>query len=64
VRQNRRRSKWRARLLELLRQELFQKVLSEQLQNGAIERFVDEVLEQRRDPHSVVEEIIGKAVEN
>ena len=61
VRQNRRRAKWRARLLELLRQELFQKVLSEQLQNGAIERFVDDVLEHRRDPHSVVEEIIGKA---
>jgi GTPase len=57
----RQRAKWRARLLELLRQALFEKVVAEQLQGGSIDRYVDEVREHRRDPHSVVEELIASA---
>jgi LAO/AO transport system kinase len=59
LQQRRRREKWRVRLLQLLRQRLFEKMLAERLQNGAIESYVDQVLEQGRDPHSVVDELIG-----
>lgn len=60
----RQQEKCRARLLELLCQTLFQKVLAERLRDGAIERHVAEVLAHRRDPHSVVEELIaGSTVE-
>ena len=55
---NRQREKWRRRLLELLRQTLFEKVVAERLSHGAIEARVEEVRERRRDPHSVVEEIV------
>jgi len=57
--QTRRREKWRARLLAMLRQRLFEKALAERLRNGAIEPYLDQVLEHLRDPHSVVEELIG-----
>ena len=55
----RQQAKWRGRLLELLRQTLFEKVVAERLRDGAIDRYVEEVREHRRDPHSVVEEIVG-----
>jgi LAO/AO transport system kinase len=54
----RRREKWRARLLMLLRQRLFEQVMREQLRDGAVDRWVDEVLARRSDPHSVVDEIV------
>jgi LAO/AO transport system kinase len=57
----RRREKWRARLLDLLRQTLFQKVVTERLPQGVIDARVDEVLNRRRDPHSLVEEIIRES---
>ena len=56
----RQQAKWRVRLLELLRQTLFEKVVAERLRDGLIDRYVDEVRERRRDPHSVVEEIVGE----
>jgi LAO/AO transport system kinase len=57
----RQREKWRARLLELLRQALFEKVVTERLPAGAIDAHVQEVLEHCRDPHSVVEEIVEES---
>ncbi len=54
----RQREKWRARLLGLLRQELFERVVTERLSGGVIDHYVEEVLERRGDPHSVVEEMI------
>ncbi len=57
----RQREKWRARLLETLRQTLLEKVVAEQLRNGAIDYHVDELLAHRRDPQSVVEEIIEES---
>ncbi|PYU95294.1 MAG: methylmalonyl Co-A mutase-associated GTPase MeaB, partial [Acidobacteria bacterium] len=57
----RQQAKWRVRLLELLRQTLFEKVVAERLRDGLIDRYVDEVRAHRRDPHSVVEEIIGES---
>jgi LAO/AO transport system kinase len=56
----RQREKWRGRLLELLRQTLFEKVVAERLRDGLIDRYVDDVREHRRDPHSVVEDIVGE----
>jgi len=54
----RRREKWRARLLALLRQRLFEQVLREQLSDGRVDRWVEDVLEGRSDPHSAVEAIV------
>ncbi len=55
----RQRERGRARLLELLRQRLFEKVAAERLRDGSIDRHVEEILHRRRDPHSVVEELIA-----
>jgi len=57
----RQREKWRSRLLELLRQALFQKVVTERVPNGVIDAWVEEVKERLRDPHSVVEEIVKQS---
>jgi len=55
VKRQRRQEKCRRRLLSLLRQRLFEQVYQEQLGDGAVDRWVDEVLDRRSDPHSVVE---------
>ena len=60
LKDERRRDHCRARLLELLRQSLFEKVARELLANGSIDRQVEEILARRRDPHSLVEEIIAE----
>jgi LAO/AO transport system kinase len=57
----RRRKALRARLLEVLRQRLFEKVAVRLLADGSLDRQVDEIVARRRDLHSVVEEIIGKS---
>ncbi len=62
LRLERRREHWRARLLELLRQELFQKMVAERLRDGSFDRHVADIVEGRRDPHSVVEEIVGRSL--
>jgi LAO/AO transport system kinase len=54
-----RREKWRARLLELLRQELFERAVANAVSQEAMERYLNEVVERRRDPYSIVEEMIG-----
>lgn len=58
VRRTRQHAKWRARLLTLLRQRLFERVIHEQLGNGAVDRCVDQVLDSQSDPYSVVDEIV------
>jgi len=55
----RQREQWRARLLELLRQSLLESAVKG-LHEGAIEARVEEVMARRRDPHSVVEELVGE----
>ncbi len=60
----RREAKWRARLLSILRQNLFEKVVTEGLSDAAIDEYVQEVVERRRDPHSLVEEMIARAVDS
>ncbi len=63
VTRRRREAKWRARLLSMLRQNLFEKVVTEGLSDAAIDEYVQEVVERRRDPHSLVEEMIARAVD-
>lgn len=60
LKQQRRRDHWRARLLELLRQSLFEKVAGNLLRQGVLDSRVEEVLTQRRDPHSLVEEMLAE----
>jgi len=55
----RRREQWRARLLEILRQDLFEKAIGK-VSPGTLDALVEEVLSRRRDPHSVVEDLIGE----
>ncbi|MGE5325644.1 MAG: methylmalonyl Co-A mutase-associated GTPase MeaB [Deltaproteobacteria bacterium] len=54
----RRHERCRARLLELFRQDLFEKAVREHVPNKVLEARVDDVLARRREPHSLVKEWI------
>ncbi len=45
-------------LLELLRQSLFERVTQEQMDEMRIGAYVEDILTRRRDPHSIVEEMM------
>ena len=49
---------WQNRLVEMLRDALLDRA-REQLGNGAVVRYAAEVAEHKRDPYSLVEEIVG-----
>jgi LAO/AO transport system kinase len=49
---------WQNRLLEMLRDGLLERA-REQLGNGALARYAAQVAEHRRDPYSLVEEIVN-----
>ena len=51
---------WRERLVEMLRESLLERVLREQMGDGAVARYAAEVAERRRDPYALVEEIVSK----
>ena len=51
---------WRERLIEMLRDAMLEKAQA-QLNNGQVERYAAEIAEHKRDPYTLVEEIIGKA---
>ena len=51
---------WRERLVEMLRESLLERVLREQMGDGAVTRYAAEVAERRRDPYALVEEIVSK----
>lgn len=55
---NRRRKNTRLQLLELLRQSLFERVAQEHIDERQIGLYVEDILVRRRDPHSIVEEIM------
>ena len=50
---------WRERLIEMLRDALLERLLSERLPESEIARLAAEIAEHRRDPYSLVEEIVG-----
>lgn len=51
---------WRQRLVEMLREALLARVLKEQMGDGAVTRYAAEVAEHRRDPYTLVDEIVQK----
>jgi GTPase len=55
---NRRRENTRLQLLELLRQSLFDKVAQQRIDQKRISEYVEAILARRRDPHSIVEEMM------
>jgi GTPase len=55
---NRRRANTRLQLLELLRQSLFDRVAEERIDEKRISEYVEAILARRRDPHSIVEEMM------
>jgi GTPase len=57
----RKRDHWRSRLLAMARQRLFQNVIAERLRDGSVERGVEEIMDRRRDPYSVVEDLVAEA---
>jgi LAO/AO transport system kinase len=60
--EKRRRGYWRSRLLELLRRNLFEKVARERLHDGSLEQLVDDLLQHRADPYSLVERIVSESL--
>jgi len=55
---------WRERIIEMLRDSLMEQVLREHLNDGAASRYAEEVAEHKRDPYTLVEEIIGTLGKN
>ena len=53
-------SNWQERLVEMLREALLQRLLSERMQEGELTRLAADVAEHRRDPYSLVEEMVSK----
>jgi LAO/AO transport system kinase len=56
----RRVENWRGRIAEMLRDALFQRVLSSYLSEDEAERYASEVAEHKRDPYSLVEKIVSE----
>jgi LAO/AO transport system kinase len=56
----RRIENWRNRIAVMLRDALFQRVLSHYLSEGEATRYAAEVAEHKRDPYSLVEEIVDE----
>jgi LAO/AO transport system kinase len=52
-------SNWRERLVEMLRGALLDRLLNERMSQGDLARLAADIAEHRRDPYSLVEEIVG-----
>jgi LAO/AO transport system kinase len=52
-------SSWRERLIEMLRDGLLERLLSDRLPEEEIARLAAEIAEHKRDPYSLVEEIVA-----
>ena len=58
--QKRRMENWRNRLIAMLRDELLERVLRQQMSDNDATRYASEVAEHKRDPYTLIDEIIGK----
>ncbi|MDT8069260.1 MAG: methylmalonyl Co-A mutase-associated GTPase MeaB [Terriglobia bacterium] len=56
----RRMENWRNRLIAMLRDELLERVLRQQLSDDDAQRYAADVAEHKRDPYTLIDEIIGK----
>ncbi len=61
-REKRRRNYWRGRLLEMLRRNLFERVVRERLGDDCLDHLVEDLLEHRADPYSLVEKIVAESL--
>lgn len=52
-------SNWRERLVEMLRESLLERVLRDELAGEKLESYAREVAEHKRDPYTLVEELMG-----
>jgi LAO/AO transport system kinase len=50
---------WQQRLIEMLRDAMLEKARA-QMDSGSVERYAAEIAEHKRDPYSLVEEIVAK----
>ena len=59
-------SNWRERLVDMLREELLQRLLNDTLPEGELARLAAEIAGHHRDPYSLVEEVVSNfsCVEN
>jgi len=57
---HRRVANWRKRITEMLRDALFRRVVVDYLGDGEGDRLAAEVAEHKRDPYSLVEQIVGE----
>lgn len=55
---NKKVSNWQERLVEMLRDALLDRLLSERMDKAELARLAAEVAEHRRDPYSTVEEVV------
>ena len=60
VGRRRRMENWRNRLIQMLRDELLERVLRQQMTDDDASRFAAEVAEHKRDPYTLIDEIISK----
>jgi LAO/AO transport system kinase len=51
---------WRERLTEMLRESLLERLLRERVNEEDLSRLAADIAEHRRDPYSLVEEIVGE----
>jgi putative protein kinase ArgK-like GTPase of G3E family len=49
---------WQERLVEMLRDAMLEKARAH-MDGGSLERYAAEIAEHKRDPYSLVEEIVG-----
>jgi GTPase len=54
---------WQERLIEMLRDAMLEKARA-QMDGGSLERYAAEIAEHKRDPYSLVEEIVGGIAKN
>ncbi len=55
---NKKVENWRQRLVEMLRDSIMERVLHERMANGAVAQYAAEVAEHKRDPYTLVDEIV------
>lgn len=50
---------WRERLVEMLREALLERAMKERVGDGAVSRYAQEIVEHKRDPYALVQEIVS-----
>ena len=53
---------WRSRVLDLLRQTLFDRAVAGSLHDGSLDRQVADLISHQKDPHQLVDEIISTLI--